>query len=371
MRILHISKYYPPYRGGIEDICFSFVQFLKPEYEEKVVCFNDSCHSILSDVDGVEVMRAGTLCELASQPLSFSFFFILRKYIRTFVPEIIHLHLPNPLACVYLLCLLPAKTKLVLHWHSDIVAQKYLYKLFTSIEKAVLKRADKIIVTSPQYLEYSYPLSPYKEKVIVIPNIISTDKMKLNASKDTITQLKKQYGNKPIVFFMGRHVPYKGIEYLIESEKYITSECVVLIAGSGPSTEELKKSVHSERIKFIGKIPDREINVYMGAASVFAFPSITKNEAFGVALAEAMYCKVPPVTFTIEGSGVNWVNLNGVTGIEVANKDAKAFGEAIDTLLKNDSLRKLYAENSHNRVVEMFTMQAVKKQLLELYKNLS
>ena len=68
MRILHISKYYPPYRGGIEDICFSFVQFLKLEYEEKVVCFNDNCHSILSDVDGVEVMRAGTLCELASQP---------------------------------------------------------------------------------------------------------------------------------------------------------------------------------------------------------------------------------------------------------------------------------------------------------------
>lgn len=370
MRILHISKYYPPYRGGIEDICFSFVQFLKSEYEEKVVCFNDSCHSILSDVDGVEVMRAGTLCEFASQPLSLSFFFILRKYIRTFAPEVIHLHLPNPLACMYLLCLLPTKTKLVLHWHSDIVAQKYLYKLFNSIEKAILKRADKIIVTSPQYLEHSCPLSSYKEKAIIIPNVISTDKMRLNVCEDVVKQLKNQYRDKPIVFFMGRHVPYKGIEYLIEAEKYISSECVVLIAGSGPSTEGLKKTAHSERIKFIGKIPDKEINAYMGAASVFAFPSITKNEAFGVALAEAMYCKVPPVTFTIEGSGVNWVNLNGVTGIEVANRDAEAFGKAIDTLLKDDSLRELYAENSYNRVVELFTIQTVGKQLLGMYKNL-
>lgn len=53
---------------------------------------------------------------------------------------------------------------------------------------------------------------------------------------------------------------------------------------------------------------------------MFAFPSVTKNEAFGVALAEAMYCYTPAVTFTIEGSGVNWVNLNGITGIEVSQR---------------------------------------------------
>ena len=45
---------------------------------------------------------------------------------------------------------------------------------------------------------------------------------------------------------------------------------------------------------------------------IFCFPSITRNEAFGIALAEAMYCGKPAVTFTIEGSGVNFVSLDGV-----------------------------------------------------------
>lgn len=53
-----------------------------------------------------------------------------------------------------------------------------------------------------------------------------------------IEQLKEKYNNKPLVFFMGRHVPYKGLEYLIKSEAYIESDCKILIAGSGPLTEK-------------------------------------------------------------------------------------------------------------------------------------
>lgn len=370
MRILHISKFYPPYHGGIEDICYSFVSALKGEYDQKVICFNDKAQNLISIVDDIEVIRAGVLMKLASQPLSVSLFILLKKYIKSFFPDFIHLHLPNPLACFFLLWLIPKKTKLIVHWHSDIVAQKILYKMFEPIEQKILMRADRIIVTSPQYLEYSLPLAAYKYKSVVIPNIISLEKMNLVSEKVTSEKIKKEFGNKDIIFFMGRHVPYKGIKYLIEAEKYIHSDCIILIAGSGLITSELKKMVHSKRIKFIGRIPDEEISEYMKAASIFAFPSITKNEAFGVVLAEAMYCKAVPVTFTIEGSGVNWVNLNGVTGIEVANKDTRAYGEAIDCLLSNISLREKYAENAKKRVIDLFTIDSVRKKLLDLYMGL-
>lgn len=305
MKILHISKFYPPYRGGIEDICFSVVSALKSNSTQIVVCFNDNSKNTLSRIDDVEVARAGILGEFASQPISFSYYFLIRKYIKEFKPDIIHLHLPNPLACFYLLSLIPKQTKLIIHWHSDIVAQKYIYKLFAPIEKRILQRSNKILVTSPQYLEYSAPLSKFKYKSVVIPNVISLEKMNLKSKNITDELIKERYKNKDIIFFMGRHVPYKGIEYLIEAEKYIKSDCVILIAGAGPITKDLVKKVTSDRIHFIGRIPDDEIGEYMKAASIFAFPSITKNEAFGVVLAEAMYCKAVPVTFTIEGSGVN------------------------------------------------------------------
>ena len=163
-------------------------------------------------------------------------------------------------------------------------------------------------------------------------------------------------------------MPYKGLEYLIKSEAYIESDCKILIAGSGPLTEKLKMMTSSERIEFIGRIPDNDIRIYMSAAVIFAFPSITKNEAFGVALAEAMYCRAVPVTFTIDGSGVNWVNLNGVTGIEVANKDYLAFAVAIDKLLCNDVLRQKYSDNARQRVLDMFTIPVIKPILKQLYR---
>lgn len=370
MKILHISKFYPPYHGGIEDICYSIVTALKNKCEQRVLCFNDKIKGIVSQIDDIEIVRAGILGELASQPLSISFFFVIKKNIKEFNPDIIHLHLPNPLACIYLLWLIPKGTKLVIHWHSDIIAQKYLYRMFSPIEKKVLMRADKIIATSPQYLEHSNPLTAYKCKSVVIPNIISLEKMNLKSSKITAEQIRELYGNKDIIFFMGRHVPYKGIEYLIKADKYLHSDCVILIAGSGPLTSELKKLPYSNRVKFIGRIHDEEISEYMKAASIFAFPSITKNEAFGVVLAEAMYCKAVPVTFTIEGSGVNWVNLNGITGIEVANKDVKAYAEAMDCLLSNSSLREKYGDNAKKRVIDLFTINAIEKKLFDLYSNI-
>mgnify|MGYP006328180591 FL=1 len=108
----------------------------------------------------------------------------------------------------------------------------------------------------------------------------------------------------------------------------------------------------------------------MHAASIFAFPSITKNEAFGVVLAEAMYCKTTPVCFAIKGSGVNWVNINQQTGLEVKNKDAIAFAKAIDGLLSNETLRVQLGENAHKRVEDLFTMNVIEKQIKTIYQDI-
>lgn len=185
-----------------------------------------------------------------------------------------------------------------------------------------------------------------------------------------IEAIKEKYEGKKIVFFVGRHIQYKGLPYLIEAEKKVNSDCVFVIAGEGPLKEQLMQGCHSDRVHFVGRLSEQELVWYHMAASVFAFPSITKNEAFGVALAEAMYCYTPAVTFTIEGSGVNWVNLNGVTGIEVPNKDVNAYAKAIDQLLTDEKLAKQYAKAAHQRVVENFTIPNMMKKMNECYSEL-
>lgn len=370
-KILHVSKFYPPYRGGIEDVCHSIVDSVDG-FNHKVICFNDGRANLVSlDDNGVEIVRAGTFSKWLSQPVSFGFLLLLRRLMKTYRPDIVHLHVPNPFSSIMVLLTLRREMKLIVHWHSDIIEQRFSYLLFRPFEKLLLKRADRIFVTSPNYREHSSPLQGFFDKIAIIPNCISVSKMNIPADIETeVAKIKSKYAQKKMVFFMGRHVSYKGLGLLLESERYVTEDCVFLIAGSGPLTKELKAKANSERIVFVGEIKNEEIASYMMAASVLAFPSVTKNEAFGIVLAEAMYYRTPPVTFTIDGSGVNWVNVKDVTGLEVENGDVEAFGGAIDKILKDDALKVRLGENAHRRIVDNFTMDKVKVLLKKEYEDL-
>ena len=367
MKILHISKYYYPYIGGVENICKYLVEGF-PTDETAVVCFNEGNKNVVDEVNGHKVYRVATQFEIARQALSLSYFSMLKKAIREFQPDIIQFHWANPFPAAILLAVIPKNVKLMIFWHMDIIKQKVIYPFIKPIEKRLLKRAQLITVTSPQYKEYSKPLHAYKDKVEIVPNAIDEANLVLREGDAKKIQLiKEKYQGKKIVFFVGRHIQYKGLPYLLEAEKLVKEDCVFVIAGSGPLTEDLKKICVSNRVHWMGRLSDDELRWYHYAASIFAFPSITKNEAFGVALAEAMYCGTPAVTFTIEGSGVNWVSINGETGIEVPNGNVEEYAKAIDTLLSNDTLASNYAENAKARVKDNFLIPNMTSKMGLLY----
>ena len=370
MNILHISKYYYPYMGGVENICRYLVEGM-PQYQTAVLCFNARCKDVIEEVNGIKIYRVATWINIARQALSLSYFTMMRKAIREFRPDIIHFHWANPYPAAVLLFMFPKNVKLVVHWHMDIIKQTKIYPLIKPIETALLKRADLVLVTSSQYKNTSNPLQIFKDKVKILPNAINEKNFILQQGDEVeIENIKKKYSNKKIVFFVGRHIQYKGLPYLLEAEKFIKSDCEIIIAGDGPLTGKLKSACHSSRVHFIGRLDDNELRWYHYAASIFAFPSITKNEAFGIALAEAMYCGTPAVTFTIPGSGVNWVSLNNITGLEVSNKNCKAYAGAIDKLLIDDRLREQFARKSIERVKEHFTIPIMIHLLDSYYKNM-
>ena len=369
MRILHISKYYYPYVGGVENVC-KYIADNSVGHDVVVVCFNEGHLNNEGEVDGIKVYRVGALVTIARQAISLSYFAVLRKVIRNFKPDVIHFHWANPFPAALLLPIIPKRTKLIIHWHMDIIKQRKIYQFIKPIETRLLKRANLVVVTSPQYKEGSIPLQPFKEKVRVVPNGIDESYLK-KPHKEWIDAIRKKYHKKKIVFFVGRHILYKGLDYLLEAEKYTKSDCVFVIAGDGPLTKQLVDSCHSDRVFFVGRLSNEMLNRYYYASSVFVFPSITNNEAFGMALAEAMYCYTPAVTFTIPGSGVNWVNLNGVTGIEASNGNVIEFAEAIDRLLSDDVLAKSYAEAAHQRVIQHFTLDKMMEEMEKCYQELS
>ena len=149
------------------------------------------------------------------------------------------------------------------------------------------------------------------------------------------------------------------------------TDCVFVIAGSGVLSEELKvKYTSSTRLDWIGKIKDEDMKIYYMLADIFAFPSITRNEAFGVVLLEAMFCRCAVVDYTIAGSGVNWVAKDGETCVECENRNIVQLAEAIDKLLTDSSLRQKMGDNAHKRVLENFTSERIVAYLKGLYKEL-
>lgn len=368
MKVLQVSKFYPPVHGGIEQVAF--------DISEGVAKSNDQAIDVLCvdpigerESDGkfhYKVYRQKLFTQLFSTPLSFSLVTKWRAIRNNY--DVIHVHLPNPLA-VLALFLFPPMGKIVLHWHSDIVKQKKLLMLFAPLQKWILDKCTRIIVTSPVYGQSSPSLQPYQDKIVCIPIGVDTHVMPLNEELEK--RIKQRYENKKIVFSLGRLVYYKGMEYLIDAAKVLPEDYVVLIGGTGPLIESLKQKVVdnglSEKVILLGSINYSDLASYYKACDIFCLPSIHESEAFGVVQLEAMSFSRPLVSTNIPRSGVAWVNQHNETGIVVEPHDAKALAKGIVSVITGSDV---YSKGAKARFDTMFTKELMVKNIINLYLSL-
>lgn len=381
IKVLQISKYYYPFLGGTEQVardiatCFNLYA---NKIQQKIICFNEDVASnsfcckhnetLIDNVDGVEVIRCGYDVKISSQAISHIYERKLKEILDDFNPNIIIFHYPNPFVAHILLKYSNYRFKLLIYWHLDITKQKFLKHLFYNQNIKLIERADKILGATPIHLNESEFSKFFANKKVILPYSIDVNNLKI--SEDEVTQaneIKRKYKNDKIVFFIGRHIEYKGIEYLIQVANKLKNEKIhYIIAGTGPLTDKLKRlSLKNENIEFVGKISDSQKRIYLYACDVFAFPSITRNEAFGIALGEAMYFEKPAVTFKIKGSGVNYLSLNGVTCIECENRNVDEYANAIRTLCNDSVLRKKLGKAAKNRIIENFTIEKFNENLVK------
>lgn len=371
-KILHIPNYFPPHIGGIEMTANDIVNSLKGKYEQKVICFSGEKESRVDNIDGVDIYRCGESIKILSQSISFNYKKTLKKLMKEFKPDIVIFHYPNPFVARLLLKYRKCDFKLILYWHMDITKQKFIRKFFEHQNKLLLEYAYKIVSTSPNYIKGSKYLLKYENKVTPIPSCINEKRLKYNDTNlNKANEIKNKYSGKTILFAFGRHVKYKGLEYLIEAKKLLSDKYVLLIGGAGKLTNDLKlKAKDDKNIIFLGKISDDDLKSYFLACDIFCFPSITKNEGFGLGLAEAMYYEKPVVTFTIEGSGVNYVSINNLTGLEVENRNVIKYKDAIEKINNDNNLKEYLAKNAKLRVEENFTYEIYNKRINEFFNNL-
>ena len=328
------------------------------------MCSNHNKGNAFSEIP-YKTYRSHTFKVIASTPLSCSLITTLRKIQDNY--DIIHVHLPNPMANLAIFLTQP-KAKIILHWHSDIIKQKSLLILYSPLQSWLLKRADKIVITTPTYLEESNTLKKYKNKITCIP--IGIDSQELSIDRNTLNVLKNKYQGNKIVFSLGRLVYYKGFEYLIDAARFLPNDIIILIAGIGELKEKLQDQIFNHnlqnKVKLLGKIPFEELGAYYELCDIFCLPSTERSEAFGVVQIEAMAFEKPIISTSIQGSGVDWVNLNDVSGIIVPPKDANKLAETIIELLTNEKKYQQLSVGAKKRYEEVFT----KDKMVDSFKSL-
>ena len=383
-KILQIINAIYPFTGGMTQVTEDIMRVLSESgnFEQKIICFNEDAESdgiithrrqtVHDEINGVEIIRCGSIAKISSQLISLTFKRKLKNVMNSFKPDIVILHYPNPFAAHMLLPLLKkySDTKFILYWHLDIIRQKILGKIFYLQNIKLLERADKVIATSQNYIDGSMFLKRYEEKCVIIPCCVQDKRILITPEiQRKADSIREKYHDKFLSISVGRLVKYKGFDYLIKACEFLDDDFRIFIAGTGAEEKELRQlSRNNNKINFLGKISNEDLNAYYLASDVISFPSITKNEAFGIVLAEGMYFGKPAITFTIPGSGVNYVNIDGLTGIECPNRDIKAFANALITLKNDAELRKTLGDNARERVINNFMYETFRDKIINALK---
>lgn len=366
MKILQVNKLYYPHIGGIETVIQNMAEGFKDRTNMQVLVCQEKGKTREEKINGVNVTRCGSLGVFFSMPVSFSFLTQFRKKSRT--ADIVHIHMPFPLADVA--CLLSGyKGKVVLSWHSDVVKQKKLMLIYKPFMQWLLKRADKIIVATEGHINGSAYLKPYREKCVIIPYGIKTDDYKC-IRQENFLKLSDSRNKK--ILFIGRLVYYKGTDVLINALAQ-TKGSEVFIVGKGTLEAELKEQVRKlgleERVHFLGVLEDTDIKKALNDCDFFVLPSVANSEAFGIVQSEAMICGKPVINTSLP-TGVPYVSIDNETGFTVPPQNISKLAEAIQELTDNDDLRNKFGFNAEKRAREQFSMEKMLDDTERLYAGL-
>jgi glycosyltransferase involved in cell wall biosynthesis len=365
LQVLHVGKFYPPHMGGMETHLEALCSRLRESVDLQVVVANDDRSGKEETLNGVAVTRLPTRLTLVSTPLCPE----MISKIRAFRREILHLHMPNPMAVLAYLAS-GYRGRLVVTYHSDMVRQKILGPLFEPLLHAALRRSSAIIVTSPNYLHTSTVLARHQDRCEVIPLGIPLESFE-QPDEAAVRSIHQRHGER-LVVGVGRLVYYKGFEYLIHAMKQVDGQ--LLIVGEGPLREKLGALAVelgvADRVTFLGKIDHPSLVACYHAASVFALPSVARSEAYGLVQVEAMAAGLPVVN-TLLDSGVPFVSLHEQTGLTVPPADPAALAAAINRLLDDPNLRTAYGQAARLRARQEFAVEVMTARTLSLYERIT
>lgn len=367
MHILHFYKTsFPDTMGGVEQVINQIARGVsRLGIKTDVLSLTPDRVPRTVEIHGYLSHRARLDFQIASTGFSVSVFRRFAQLAK--MADVIHYHFPWPFMDVVHFATMVKKPTIVTY-HSDIIRQKHLLKIYRPLKLKFLGDINRIVATSPNYLATSDVLSRYKQKVSVIP--IGLDKATYPVpSSEKLSYWQNKIGRK-FFLFVGVIRYYKGLHILMEASKGL--DYPIVIVGAGPIECKLKQQAIKlglRNIHFLGHLPDEDKVALLTLCYCILFPSHLRSEAFGISLLEgAMYGK--PMISSEIGTGTTFINIGNETGLVVPPSEPLALRQAMQYLWEHPLLAAEMGQKAEQRFCDHFTADKMVDSYVELYRDL-
>jgi len=373
VRILHLSKFYPPDPGGLEYVVATLARGAAERgHDVRVVSATGS--SWLRDPGkriseppryGVAVIRLPTYGVYWSQPIAPGYVTASK-----WPADVVYVHRPHPLADLAAM-LGPRRPTIVFH-HSDVQRQRIAKAMYQPLSRWVAKRADAVVLAARANLNYADDVGAAgRKKAHVIP--FGVDERRFAPrSHPRRPECFPPPARGPIGLFVGRLVGYKGLDVLLRA--VVGTDMQVVIVGDGPVRPELDRQIEElklgDRVVMAGPASEKQLPDYYQSADYFVFPSTSPAEMFGISQVEAMACSLPVISASLS-TGVSEVGEPDVTGLVVPPGDVVALRAAMERLACDGEVREKMGAAARRRVELRFTMSRMIDAHLELCEELA
>ena len=225
---------------------------------------------------------------------------------------------------------------------------KSLPKIYSLIFPFLYRKSKKVVACAnaiEQELVQSYAFS----NTTTIHNIVDIDSA-IQSSKATINHESK----RPFILALGRLVPQKGFDYLIDAfaSSHAKDNVDLLICGEGEEREKLQAMIDergmSDKIILKGNVENPF--AYYARADFYVLSS--RHEGFPNILIEALACGCPCISFDCK-TGPNEIIRNGENGLLVEAENVSALAEAMDRLDNDKALQTLFRKNANKSVAHL------------------
>jgi glycosyltransferase involved in cell wall biosynthesis len=367
MRVLHFYKtYYPDSLGGVEQVIRQLCAgTARLGVANEVLTLTRGKDLRPFEFEGHTVRRVPLDIEIASNGIAFGAIGELAR--RAAACDVVHYHFPWPFMDLAHFAARIRKPCLVTY-HSDIVRQKFLLRLYQPLRHRFLSSVDTIVATSPNYLASSAVLDRHRDKTRTIT--YGLDKAGYPPPEPArLARWRAQVGDR-FFLFVGVLRYYKGLHILLDAAA--GGDYPVVIVGAGPIEQELKahaRRLGLRKVMFVGALDDADKVALLSLCYAVAFPSHLRSEAFGISLLEGAMFGKPMISSEI-GTGTTYVNVHNETGLVVPPSDPQALGMAMRTLWDNPALAEAMGRRAEMRYQQLFTAERMAASYHALYEEL-